>query len=39
MMSKNTPLFSIIVPIYNVQSYLKECLDSLLEQSYKDFEI
>ncbi|WP_334082244.1 glycosyltransferase, partial [Helicobacter typhlonius] len=38
-MSKNTPLFSIIVPIYNVQSYLKECLDSLLEQSYKDFEI
>ena len=38
-MSKNTPLFSIIVPIYNVQSYLKECLDSLLGQSYKDFEI
>lgn len=35
----DAPLFSIIVPIYNVQSYLKECLDSLLEQSYKDFEI
>lgn len=31
--------FSIIVPIYNVESYLGECLDSILNQTYQDFEI
>ncbi|MCX2716599.1 glycosyltransferase [Helicobacter sp. MIT 21-1697] len=35
----DTPLFSIIVPIFNVQSYLKECLDSLLGQTYAHFEL
>ncbi|MDA3968863.1 glycosyltransferase family 2 protein [Helicobacter ibis] len=30
---------SIIVPIYNVENYLKECLDSIINQSYKDFEL
>lgn len=32
-------LFSIIVPVYNVENYLLECMESLLNQSYKDFEI
>ena len=30
---------SIIVPIYNVQDYLRECLDSILEQDLNSFEI
>lgn len=30
--------FFIIVPIYNVESYLKECLDSIICQTYTEFE-
>lgn len=30
---------TIIVPIYNVEKYLRECLDSLLNQTFKDIEI
>lgn len=30
---------SIIVPVYNVEKYLEDCLDSLLNQSFKDIEI
>lgn len=30
---------SVIVPVYNVASYLRECLDSLLNQTLKDIEI
>ena len=33
------PKISIIVPIYNVNLYLKECLDSLINQSLKNIEI
>lgn len=31
--------FSIIVPIYNVEKYLSECLHSILNQNYSDYEI
>lgn len=31
--------FSIVIPVYNVAPYLRQCLDSLLAQSYKDFEV
>ena len=33
------PKVSIIVPIYNVESYLSRCLDSLLSQSLREIEI
>ena len=32
-------LISIIIPVYNVEEYIKECLDSLLNQTYKNIEI
>ena len=32
-------LISIIVPIYNVEQYLKKCVDSLVNQTYKNIEI
>lgn len=31
--------YSFIIPVYNVEVYLSKCLDSLLAQTYKDFEI
>ncbi|MFJ6700805.1 CDP-glycerol glycerophosphotransferase family protein [Streptomyces sp. NPDC091272] len=33
------PRFSVIVPAYQVQEYLEECLDSVLAQSFDDFEL
>ena len=33
------PLISLIVPVYNVKDYLKTCLQSILEQTYKNLEI
>ena len=30
---------SVLVPVYNVELYLKECLDSLINQSFRDIEI
>ena len=35
----NNELISIIVPIYNTEKYLHECLDSILNQSYTNFEV
>jgi len=39
-MNKNLsiPLVSIIIPVYNVEKYLRKCLDSILMQSYPDWE-
>lgn len=33
------PKFSIIVPVYNVEEYISDCLDSICKQSYTDFEV
>ena len=35
----NTPLISIIVPVYNVEKYLNRCLNCIVNQSYKNLEI
>ena len=32
-------MFSVIVPIYKVEKYLSQCIESILNQSYKDFEL
>lgn len=34
----NTPIVSIIIPIYNVESYLCQCLDSVISQSFTNWE-
>ena len=31
--------FSIIVPVYNVEKYLAKCIDSIVDQTFKDFEL
>ena len=33
------PLISIIIPAYNVEGFLKECLDSIVKQSFDDYEV
>lgn len=33
------PLVAVIIPIYNVKDYLRECLDSVLNQSYQNLKI
>jgi glycosyltransferase involved in cell wall biosynthesis len=32
-------LLSVVVPVYNVEEYLTKCVNSILEQTYKEFEI
>lgn len=36
---KKNPKISIIVPVYNVQDYLKKCLESILIQTFESFEL
>ena len=38
-MPEQTPLISVIIPVYNVGEFLLPCLDSLMAQSYKNLEI
>ena len=33
------PLVSVIIPVYNVEQYLRQCLDSVVNQTLKDIEI
>ncbi|MFC9656932.1 CDP-glycerol glycerophosphotransferase family protein [Bacillus subtilis] len=38
-MTKRKPKISVIVPVYNVEKYLRECLDSLANQTLKSIEV
>ena len=33
------PKLSIIVPIYNVEKYLSRCIESILNQTFREFEL
>ena len=33
------PAISVIIPMYNVEKYVGACLDSLLAQTFQDFEV
>ena len=35
----STPYFSIVVPMYNVERYVKVCIDSILAQTFQNFEV
>ena len=35
----NSPLVSVIVPVYNVEKYVAKCLDSIVNQTYQNLEI
>lgn len=35
----NYPLISVIVPVYNVENYLRKCIDSIIAQTYSHIEI
>lgn len=38
-MSPGSPEISIIVPVYKVEAYLRKCVDSILAQTFQDFEL
>ena len=37
--SMNKPKISIIVPVYNTELYLRECIENILRQSFMNFEV
>lgn len=36
---RNQPLLSVIIPVYGVEKYIAECLDSVINQTYKNIEV
>ena len=39
MQDAKRPLLSIFVSVYNLESYIEQCLDSILQQPFQDYEI
>ena len=39
MSNKTIPAVSIIIPMYNAEKYIGECLDSILAQTFKEYEV
>ena len=39
MISENRPFFSVVIPLYNKQNYIKETIKSVLNQTFQNFEI
>lgn len=37
--SENTGLISVVIPVYNVEKYIRQCLDSVIGQTYRKLEI
>jgi glycosyltransferase involved in cell wall biosynthesis len=37
-MNSNTPVVSVVMPVYNSESFLKEAIESILNQTYQNFE-
>lgn len=37
--AESAPLVSVIIPIYKVEKYLAECVDSVINQTYRNLEI
>lgn len=35
----NQPIITVVLPVYNVAAYIQECLDSIFNQTFQDFEI
>lgn len=38
-MNSTTPFFSIIIPMFNTEKYIGECLDSIMMQNFSDYEV
>ena len=38
-MNETTPKISVIVPVYKAEAYLRRCVDSILAQTFQDFEV
>ena len=38
-MNKNAASLSVIVPVYNIELYIGQCLESIIRQTYRDIEI